>query len=151
MAGNKVPANQIPVACFAPPLTDEKLAEYQALIDSCQDIRIKDAMTQCMSCVKAWWELPVSSRRDFKTWSIGRRNESGQMKTIEYNEIPLEEDHIKALDVVTPWDTECTIMGDLFDRIKVGDPLRDAAFHLLWFCKEITRDREPLTADVLGS
>lgn len=29
-------------------------------------------------------------------------------------------------------------------------PLRDAAHHLLWFARELTRDREPLTNDKLG-
>lgn len=141
----KVPANQIPVACFAPPLTDEKIAEYQAIIDGCQDARIKDAMNQCMACVKVWWELPVSERKDIKLWSIKHRGQE-----IEYIERPLEQEHVKALDAVTPWDTECTLMGQLFDRIKGDDNLRNAAFHLLWFTKEITRDREPMTLEVLG-
>jgi hypothetical protein len=38
----------------------------------------------------------------------------------------------------------------LFDGLRAGE-LRNAAFHLLWFCKELTLDREPLTVDKLAA
>jgi len=140
--------NQIPVACFAPPLTDEKLAEYQMLIDGLEPSPVKDVMDECMAAVKLWWELPESARKDGKQWKLLHRG-----KETSYDETPLEKEHVKALWAAVPWMYELTAMEAILDALPndtKGKPLRDAAFHLLWFAKELTLDREPLTMDKLA-
>ncbi len=142
-------SNTIPVACFAPPLSDETLAQYAALIGGlpAERAELADALRQCLACVQAWWALPESSLRG-KRWQL-RNTATGQ--DVEYLETPLEAAHIQALWDVTPWMRELLAIEPLFDAIPLGEKqLRDAAFHLLWHAKEITLDREPLTKDKLG-
>lgn len=138
----------LPVACFAPPLTDEKLASYRALADSCPDAEVRDALGTLLACVAAWWELPESARTDVQRWAIRHRG-----KDVTFPVVPLEAEHVAALWDVTPWMRELNTLSNskdtgLFDRLDRGE-LRDAAFHLLWFAKELTLDREPVTADKL--
>ncbi len=142
--------NTIPVACFAPPLTDEKIANYKLLINSQASSEVADAMVMCLKCVEAWWNLPESTRTDVKRWGILHKGQKS-----EFVETPLEEDHIKKLWDVTPWDRELSTLSNststgLFDTLPYCD-LKNAAFHLLWFAKEITRDREPLSVDKLDT
>lgn len=139
----------MPAACFAPLLTDEKLTKYESLIAAAPPGEIKDAMLTCLACVKTWWELPESKRTDGDRFAIQHRG-----KDITFQVTPLEKEHVVALDPHTPWmrelNTLSTPHGDgLFDSLT-GE-LRDCAFHLLWHCKEITLDREPLTQDKLGA
>lgn len=138
----------IPVACFAPPLTDEKLAAYTSLIESTDATsQVGDALRQCLACVKAWYALPVSTRTDvIRFTTIHKGNE------LTYAITPLEKEHVTALWDVTPWMTELNTYSNthetgLFDALS-GD-LRNCAFDLLWHAKEITLDREPLTQDML--
>lgn len=141
--------SMIPVACFAPPLTDELLAEYETLIEGMPDelAETRDAMRDCLACVKAWWELPESTLPG-ERWRI--RN-TVTKKDQEYRVVPLEDEHISALYDVTPWMRELAAMEPLFDALPLSPPaLRDAAHHLLWHAKEVSLDREPLTADKLG-
>ncbi len=65
--------------------------------------------------------------------------------------IPLEDAEIQRIWDVVPWAEELDLYGRLFDRI---DPvatrdLRKAAFHLLWYGRELCADREPITSDKL--
>jgi hypothetical protein len=129
--------------CFAPPMTDEKLDRYEELADS-EGGETGAVMRELLACVRAWWKLPESRRTD------GRRL---RLQDAEVVETPLEPDHVKELDPVTPWMRELNTLstekndGPL-DSLPPGE-VRDAAFHLLWYAKEITQDREPLTRDKL--
>ena len=128
-----VVTNKIPVACFAPPLTDEKLAEYETLINSLDAGEVKDAMQECLTCTKAWWDLPESTRTDGDKFQIIH-----QKKEKTYSVTPLEKEHVKQLDLVTPYTRECVAMQPLFEKL---DPvyqrdLRNAAFHLLSYSTE---------------
>jgi hypothetical protein len=146
--------NKLPVACFAPPLTDELLAGYHELVDALDPSPVRDALTELLVCVDAWWELPVSTRSDVERLKIRH-----QGTLINVVITPLEAEQITALYDVTPWDYELDALSNpapsqggkpgLFDDLPEGD-LRNAAFHLLWYAREITRDREPLTAETLG-
>lgn len=183
MKTDVVSDNQIPVACFAPPLTDETIARYESLINSLGSelIAVKDSMKECLDCVKSWWSLPESTRTDVKKWTIQHRGNS-----VSYNEVPLEEKHVEALWDKVPYMHECKAMESLFEELPSGTlesttekevefktengtkkekvqvplirvidqsayDLRNTAFHLLWFAKELTLNREPLTLDKLPS
>lgn len=149
----------LPVACFAPELTEEMLIRYAVLINDTPTGELQDALSQCYDCVKTWWDLPVSTRKDGKRWAIRipEKDSAGNVvkddkgapvrKDAEFTEVPLEAEHVKLLWDKTPWIRELVAMEPLLDSI---DPvsqkeLRDCAYHLNWYCREITRDREPLT------
>ena len=140
--------NQIPVACFAPELTADKIAEYTTLIGATDPTsEVGDALRCCLTCVQAWHDLPVSTRQDSDRYTIQHLGE-----TVSYSVTPLEESHIAALWNVTPWMNELNMLSNsqgtgVFDQLT-GE-LRNCAFHLLWYCKEITLDREPLSQDKL--
>jgi hypothetical protein len=157
-----VSTNTIPVACFAPPLTDELLDHYAALADAAPG-PVRDAMGECLAAVRAWWDLPESTRQDVERWTLNQpppnlppekrerfaASVAGRPKG--FTVVPLEESHVKALWDLVPWRYEIEAMQGLFDGIDpVGaKELRDAAFHLLWFVTELERDREPVTQDKL--
>lgn len=145
--------------CFAPPLTDERLARYEELVQALPEVRreLRDALTTCLNCVKAWDALPVSTR------PAAARMELATIGKI-CDVVPLEEAHVEALWDVTPYPRECGPLEQLFETLPTGraNPdgsgdvvdqaafeLRNAAFHLLWHVKEIANDIEPRTADTL--
>lgn len=159
---------RIPVASFAPPLTDESLARYEELANE-QEGELLDALTTLLACVKTWWELPESTRKDVTRWQsnyvvpnpdydplaskLTKQGQKNKLVPFTFEETPLEESHIEALDSVTPWMRELDTLSTPqdtgpFDSLPSGE-LRNAAFHLLWFAKELTLDREPLTKDKL--
>lgn len=140
-------ANQIPVACLAPPLTDQKLAAYKKLISAQPAGEVRDALETLLKCVEAWWALPESKGEPAGRWQVRHKG-----KTLAVPERKLDPEHVQALDAVTPWMRELDLLSNnrdtgLFDGLK-GE-LRNAAFHLLWFAREITLDREPMTQDSL--
>jgi hypothetical protein len=149
MPRNPQVVNEIPVACFAPPLTDETLERYAELAEA-EGGETGAIMAELLACVRAWWELPESTRTDGDRWTF-QQGTGGPAVTVA--EVPLEEGQVKELWDVTPWMRELNTLstekgaGPL-DSLPLGE-LRDAAFHLLWHCKEITLDREPLTQDKL--
>ena len=138
--------SHLPVACFAPPVSDESLAGYEAEIALLPASEAKEALAMCLACVKAWWVAPESTEEGVK-WNITR-----QGKPHSFKEIPLSEDLIKSLWDTTPWPSELRRLSNetgagLFDALE--GKIRDIAFHLLWHCNEISIDREPLTTDKL--
>lgn len=144
-------APRVPVACFAPPLTDALLQKYEKMIsDLPREMgEVKDIMKECLAPVKMWWELPESKRRDGVdfVFNIGGKGD----KTIACT--PLELKHQEDLFDLIPWPRELKTMGEVLDQLPSNTSeqkeLRDAAYHLLWYANELCRDREPLTKDVL--
>lgn len=125
---------------FAPPLSDDLLAQYRARAEALEpQSPIRDAMLKLLAACEVWWELPESN-------GSGRPHASGKGVIID-----LEPEHVLALWDHVPWDWELKAYGILFDKIDpVGErDLRDAAYHLLWHGWELYLDREPLTADKL--
>lgn len=148
MARPQMESKTIPVGCFAPPLSDKTLAEYKELIKEA-DGEIKDELEKLLTCVSAWWHLPEPKKtgREPRLALLHRGEE------MEVPIIPMDPAHVEKLDPVTPYMRELNTLSNeagtgLFDRLRAG-PLRECAFHLLWFAKEITLDREPLTQDKL--
>lgn len=157
----------MPVACFAPALSDEVLVKYDRIVNTVGEIDLEstpnvivldgvsyhastedkeyarrqlfDALTVLLRCVRSWWELPESKRRGPEL-ALKHR---GQNVTVPV--VPLEEDHVKSLWDLVPWHRELDAMQGLFDDIPVqSNILRDCAFHLLWYARELCHDREPL-------
>jgi len=124
---------------FAPPLTDELIAKYEAMAEAA-DGPIRDAMMTCLACVKQWWDLPESSVNG------SHEHPSGQGVII-----PLDDPIAKELWDAIPWQHEIDAMAKLFDTIDpaADRELRNAAHHLLWHVVELNLDREPITADKL--
>lgn len=148
----RVEAKSMPVACLAPALTDEKLSKYNSLFDGAEAGPVKDAAMKLLACVSAWWALPDSKRTDGNRLKFFHKSEEEQERTERTVElVPLEKEHQKSLYDLIPWDYELVALDTLFDTIPndTQKELRDAAFHLLWFVKELNLDREPLTADKL--
>lgn len=137
---------QIPVACFAPPLTDELLAKYEGLAAGLATSPLKDALLECLTPVKLWWDLPESKADpDKPKLRILHRGEAASVAVRD-----LEPEFAAALFEAIPWDHEIEGIERLFDAIPVEQKaLRDAAFHLLWHVKELNLDREPLTQAAL--
>ena len=124
---------------FAPPLSDEKLAAYEAMINGMAESPLKTALQTCLTCVKQWWDLPESTGN-------GRPHPVG----IGYI-VDLDEAVKQSLWDAIPWQHEIEAMQRLFDAIPADTErdLRNIAFHLLWHVKELDLDREPLTNDKL--
>lgn len=126
---------------FAPPLSDEKLADYKARIEALEPSAVKDGLTALLTCCERWWDLPEPEGTDRSPHPVGGR------ATI----VTLQDDHAKALDEHIPWTHELDALSQLFDTIPADTdkPTRDMAFHLLWHVKELDLGREPLTSDKL--
>jgi hypothetical protein len=145
---NPKPENQIPVACFAPELTDKKLEEYKTLIDSVLEDKaeLKDVLNTLYTAVMTWWVLP-DSKKSVKRWEF---NTTEGTKVYGEEQL-LDDEHVQKLWEVTPWMRELIAMEPLLDSISPTSEksLRDCAYHLLWHCKELTLDREPMTSNKL--
>jgi hypothetical protein len=126
---------------FAPPLSDELLANYKAMIDALPDSPVKEAMSTLHTCCAKWWELPESD-------TAPQRHPTGAAIPV----VALSADNARVLWDHIPWKEELEMLKGLFERInpRTEQPLRNAAFHLLWHAIELENDREPLTADKLG-
>lgn len=126
---------------FAPPLSDELLASYKAMIDALPDSPVKEAMGTLHTCCAKWWELPDSP-------GAGVPHPTGASIAI----VALSADNARVLWDHIPWKEELNMMTELFERInpRTERPLRNAAFHLLWHAIELEMDREPLTSDRLN-
>lgn len=125
---------------FAPPIDEAKMDAYAALAATAEPA-IKDAMLGLLKMVRAWWELPESTLPGTKHAAFPRATVT-----------QLEEAHVLELWDLVPWQDELDVFAKRFEALDpVGQkPLRDAAFHLLWFGVELCKDREPITADKLA-
>jgi endonuclease III len=120
---------------FAPPLSQEKLAAYKVLASNAPP-RIKDAMNELIVMVSKFKETPDSTLS-------AQLHPSGAAMVV-----PLEKQEVDRIWDFVPWDDELATMNKVFESIPKGE-LRNAAYHLLWFGRELCNDREPLTTDKL--
>jgi hypothetical protein len=125
---------------FAPPLSDDLLTQYRAIIDAQPASAVKDAMATLHNCCAKWWDLPES------TGAPGKPHPSGVGMIVD-----LDAPIAAALAEHIPWAHELEAMKGLFDAISATaqKDLRDAAHHLLWHAVELEHGREPLTNDKL--
>jgi hypothetical protein len=123
---------------FAPPLDAAGLARYRELAEAASG-QVKDYMIELCDMLALFWQTGESRNG-------GTPHPSGR-GTI----IPLEDDEIKRIWDAVPWPNECDLIGQVFDGIPADTQadLRNAAFHLLWYARELAADREPITNDKL--
>lgn len=121
---------------FAPPITATKLAEYKGIAELA-DEKVREIMLKLIQMVEVFQQTPSSSLD-------GTPGPTGLGV-----QIPLEEAEIQRIFDVVPWDYECEAFQNLFESIPIKSPVRNPAFHLLWYAKELTIDREPMTNDLL--
>jgi hypothetical protein len=129
---------------FAPPLSKEKVAEYQKAAESAEP-RIREVMLKLCRMVEVFQETPESPLP-------GQPHPLGAMRTLDGRLVapqivPLEEVEIQRIWDEVPWDYEIEAYRTLFDSLPADSPLRTPCFHLLWFATELEKDREPLTND----
>jgi len=120
-------AERVIIVCgsTAPPLTDELLDKYETLA-AIADTSIKHAIHKCLACVFKWWNLPESNKQT------------------------LDPEIATILEEYIPWAHEIDAIQQLFNNIPSNQmDLRDAAFHLLWYVRELDFGREPITTDKL--
>lgn len=133
---------------FAPPLTAEQLDHYESLSHSAPD-NVGDGMRRLVSMLRMFWETPESTAKP-RLHPVG----------VGYI-VDLEDSEIERIWDVVPWlnaeqrekngkigDDDCDQYSRLFDVLQPGE-LRNAAFHLLWYARELANDREPMTNDKL--
>lgn len=128
-------ARQLLGGSFAPPIDAEKLAAYEALVPS-DNRQVADHMTRLIAMVRKFQETPESRL-------------AGTPHPVKGTVVPLEEAEIQRIWDYVPYEEECNAIGLVFEKQLTAGYVRDAAFHLLWYAYELTKDREPMTADKL--
>lgn len=125
---------------FAPPLTPEKLNSYTELANTANDI-VKEIMLKLIAMIKHFNLTPSSPL-------VGTEHAT-KLALI----IPLEDKEIERIWDVIPWEYEIDSYSAVCDSIsnETHKDLRNAAFHLIWFARELCADREPITNDKLIS
>jgi hypothetical protein len=125
---------------FAPPLDADKLAAYRELAEGAGGA-VGYTMLQLCAMAEAFLEHPPAK-------GAGTPHPSGAPIAM----VPLSKETVEALDPHVPWPHECDAMAQLFEGIDPAGQrdLRNAAHHLLWYARELTLDRRPLTADLLN-
>lgn len=133
---------------FAPPLSAEKLEEYRGLAVTSDSPATAEAMLKLCKMVEVFQQTPPSMEPGIPH-PVGefRDARNGQLKTVTIT--PLAQAEKERIFDVVPWAHENEMYAKLFDGInaETHKPLRDAAFHLLWFAVELEKDREPITND----
>jgi hypothetical protein len=133
------------LACAAPSLDAGKLKSYLDLAKA-SDPQTADAMGSLITMVEMHLDRPKASAKANAPASTPHPSGIGVIE-------PLPEEEVKRLWDVVPWEEELEMYGKIFDRIspETNKPLRDAAFHLLWYGRELFLDREPITQDRIKS
>jgi hypothetical protein len=130
---------------FAPPLDAKKLERYRELAESAEPA-VKDAMLSLCGMAESFHAAKPPKAP--KAPSVPHPSGVGLIT-------PLPQSEVERLWDDVPWPHECDAIQGLFDRLPVGakgseeNDRRNAAFHLLWYARELTMDRTPLTSDRL--
>ncbi len=136
---------------FAPPLSDELLAKYKAMVEALAASPVKEAMEKLLHCCGVWWDLPESNNGS-KPHPVGVgviRNLDEAHKRALWDHIPWSHRSNPKDAADQPIRGELDHIGELFDTISNDSQrdLRNAAHHLLWHVVELDLDREPMTTD----
>jgi hypothetical protein len=124
---------------FAPPIDAAAVSRYRALADHAGNPATTEYMRKLCDMVDLFHATPASKRP-------GKPHPSGRGVIT-----PLEAAEVDRIFEAVPWPHELDMMGVVFEQL---DPIsqrdvRNAAFHLLWYGRELCLDREPITTDRL--
>lgn len=132
----------VSIACLAPALSDELLSRFKSLIQSQEErSKLRDYLDTLLKCVEAWWNIRESTLE-----TVTAVAQTGPTTGHKVQLQELDNGVIQSLWNTTPWMEEILLMEEEFSSLTDGD-VRNMAFHLSWFAKEITLDREPLTVE----
>ncbi len=123
---------------FAPPLDADKLRQYRVVIERQAPDDLKEALFGLCRMVEVFYETPASDE-PAEPHPVG-------MGVVQ----KLEPEEIERIWDLVPWPWEVDALRGRCASIPAGSPLRTPAYHLLWYAKELTEDREPCTNDKLG-
>lgn len=121
---------------FAPRIDEEKLEQYRQLAGNVQDQRCSDYMLKLVEMLDLFYETPDSTL-------------PGTKHPIAGMVVPLEDAETTRIWDKVPYSDECDLIGKAFDILPPGEQ-RNAAYHLLWYARELTLDREPMTQERVG-
>lgn len=121
---------------FAPKITSEKLEHFRQLAGNVEDQRCSIYMLELIEMVDLFFETPDSTL-------------PGTKHPVAGMVVPLEDAEVKRIWDKVPWPEECDMIGKAFDILPPGEQ-RNAAYHLLWYARELTLDREPMTQERCG-
>ena len=131
-------ANSLPArfgGSFAPPINHGDLSKYRSLAENGND-EVRHYMLGLCDMMDSFLGSPPSQQP-----SIPHPSGLGTITN-------LDKKVVDQLWDVVPWPAECEAYQKVFEELPVDD-LRNAAFHLLWYAKELADDRQPLTNDKL--
>lgn len=124
----------------APPLTQATLNSCIETVDSLPVIsRVRPVLVKLLRLVTEWWTLPESI-------AVTEVHPMGHCSIVR-----LDPEISEKLAPVMPLECELAGYSTILDTIcpKGSKPLRDMAFHLLWFATELVNGHEPVTSDKL--
>lgn len=122
----------------APPLPKEKVPVYREMGRALEP-RLREPFMRLCDMVELFYETPAST-------ADGVPHPLAPDRAVI---VPLTEDEKARMWDAIPWPDELDLYGQLFDAIDNASQhdLRNAAYHLLWFARELDLDREPITTD----
>lgn len=119
---------------FAPPITEDHVKNWPTLIAA------TNGLTR--TALEVLHKLMLAHRPHKAKALKGEPHPSGKGIIM-----PLADDVKKACEPHLPSHAEMEIFGQLFESL--GGPIRDVAFHLLWYARELELGREPPTTDLI--
>lgn len=127
-------------ACIADAITLDKLNVYRDLLKKALSPRLYEYAYKLLSMVERFLETPESSQPLQKIRvDLGTELAALPAKALD------PEEYERMFDYV-PWEDEIEMMSQAFEALPTGD-VRNACFHLIWYARELTRDREPMTKE----
>ena len=118
--------------CFCPPITKEQLSEYMELA-RVADPDIRDAMYACARAVYTYLD-----KQPEKVEGLAKAH------AVLGTEHKLTEDQVNDIWDDVPYLDECKLYDKRFERLDGKSKLAYAAQHLLWYAKELAKDRHPI-------
>lgn len=140
--------NKLLPACLAPKLDSDGLEVYRSRANSAGDGPVRDSMLELIAMIEKYWEVPVSDSTS-ETKPLPCPLDVCGKQVTELTMKRLSQDQVQRIWDKVPWENELNAMGDVFQGIsaETDKTLRDSAFHLLWYGRELFLDREPITMD----
>lgn len=127
-------------ACYAEPIDEGTLQDYRTAAKSLDPTsEVGYHFRALLSMVEKFFETGESSLEGIPI----EGNREGAVH------VPLETEEIDRIWDYVPWSKEIDAIEAAFDTLPNKSDIRKAAFHLSWYARELTADREPITKDKL--